>query len=84
MNNTPLTASLELVSFEQATGSSSPKDWMKVALPMCQYCRECEDVNMAAARIIADYANELESVCDPEQIARSKAVVNERNAMKQA
>jgi hypothetical protein len=51
---------------------------------MCQYCREYEDVSLAAARIIADYAKELESMCDPEQIARAKAVVNEKNATKQA
>lgn len=72
---TPLSAALALVAFGPARASDRPQDWVHVASPMCKYCREHEDVNLAAARIIADYVTALESVCESEQLARAQSAL---------
>jgi len=85
MNDTPLNAALALVAFGPARGNARPQDWINVASPMCKYCRECEDVNFAAARIIADYVTALESVCDYEQLTRAQsALANDRTERPEA
>jgi hypothetical protein len=48
-----LDAALTLVDFGPCRGSERPQDWINVAGPMCAHCRVAEDVNLAAARIIA-------------------------------
>jgi hypothetical protein len=59
MSDTPRTdcsaldAALALVDFGPCQRSERPQDWVKVARPMCAHCEELEDVNFAAARIIA-------------------------------
>jgi hypothetical protein len=59
MSDTPRTdysaldAALALVDFGPCQGSERPQDWVNVAGPMCAYCEGLEDVNFAAARIIA-------------------------------
>jgi hypothetical protein len=58
--NQQLKDALALVDFGACRDSQSPQDWMNVAAPMCAYCVGTEDVNLAAARIIADaYRNEI-------------------------
>jgi hypothetical protein len=54
----PLTCSaldgaLALVDFGPCRGAERPQDWINVAGPMCAHCEGVEDVNLAAARIIA-------------------------------
>ena len=44
---------LALVDFGPCRGAERPQDWLKVASPMCAHCIGIEDVNLAAARIIA-------------------------------
>lgn len=44
---------LALVDFG-ACRDGDPADWTNVASPMCAHCIGLEDVNLAAARIIAD------------------------------
>jgi len=46
-------AALALVDFGPCRGAERPQDWINVAGPMCAYCEDMEDVNLAAARIIA-------------------------------
>ena len=48
-----LDAALALVDFGPCKGSERPQDWINVAGPMCAHCEGVEDVNLAAARIIA-------------------------------
>ena len=48
-----LDAALALVDFGPCRGAERPQDWINVASPMCAHCEEAEDVNLAAARIIA-------------------------------
>ena len=48
-----LDAALALVDFGPCRGAERPQDWIKVASPMCAHCEGAEDVNLAAARIIA-------------------------------
>jgi len=47
-----LDAALALVDFG-ACRDGDPADWINVAAPMCAHCIGAEDVNLAAARIIA-------------------------------
>jgi len=65
MNDTPtpgtaLKDALALVEFGPCRGSGHPADWLKVASPVCRYCADGEDVNLAAARIIRDSLLERE------------------------
>jgi hypothetical protein len=48
-----LDAALALVDFGSCRGAERPQDWLNVAGPMCEHCEGEEDVNLAAARIIA-------------------------------
>lgn len=48
-----LDAALALVDFGPCRGAERPQDWINVAGPMCDHCEGVEDVNLAAARIIA-------------------------------
>ena len=48
-----LDAALALVDFGPCRGAERPQDWINVAGPMCAHCDGVEDVNLAAARIIA-------------------------------
>jgi hypothetical protein len=48
-----LDAALALVDFGPCRGAERPQDWINVASPMCAHCDGVEDVNLAAARIIA-------------------------------
>lgn len=48
-----LDAALSLVDFGPCRGAERPQDWINVAGPMCAHCDGVEDVNLAAARIIA-------------------------------
>lgn len=50
---TQLKDALSLVDFGPCRGAERPHDWIKVASPMCAHCIGIEDVNLAAARIIA-------------------------------
>lgn len=50
---TKLEESLNLVDFGPCKDSGRPQDWISVAGPMCKHCVGSEDVNLAAARIIA-------------------------------
>jgi len=49
----PLRDALALVDFGPCKTADRPQDWMMVASPMCAHCEGVEDVNLAAARIIA-------------------------------
>jgi hypothetical protein len=61
-----LVDALALVEFGPCRDAARPQDWMAVASPMCQHCEGTEDVNFAAARIIAaEYRNVLEILKDP-------------------
>jgi hypothetical protein len=46
-------AALALVDFGPCRGAEHPQDWINVAGPMRAHCEGVEDVNLAAARIIA-------------------------------
>lgn len=60
-----LDAALALVDFG-ACRDGDPADWINVASPMCAHCIGAEDVNLAAARIIAaEYRNMLKILKDP-------------------
>ena len=60
-----LDAALALVDFG-ACRDGDPADWINVAAPMCAHCVGAEDVNLAAARILAaEYRNILEILKDP-------------------
>jgi len=48
-----LDAALALVDFGPCRSAERPQDWINVAGPMCAHCEGAEDVNLAAARIIA-------------------------------
>jgi hypothetical protein len=48
-----LDAALALVDFGPCKTADRPQDWINVASPMCAHCEGVEDVNLAAARIIA-------------------------------
>ena len=48
-----LDAALALADFGPCRGAERPQDWINVAGPMCAHCEGVEDVNLAAARIIA-------------------------------
>jgi len=48
-----LDAALALVDFGPCRGAERPQDWINVASPMCAHCEGMEDLNLAAARIIA-------------------------------
>jgi hypothetical protein len=48
-----LDAALALVDFGPCRGAERPQYWINVAGPMCAHCEGVEDVNLAAARIIA-------------------------------
>ena len=61
-----LDAALALVDFGPCRSGARPQDWLDVAGPMCAHCEELEDVNLAAARIIATaYRNVLKIIKDP-------------------
>jgi len=61
-----LTAALALVDFGACEKAARPQDWVNVASPMCAFCEEGEDVNLAASRIIAkEYRNTLKIIKDP-------------------
>ena len=61
-----LDAALALVDFGPCRGAERPQDWINVAGPMCAHCEGVEDVNLAAARIIAaEYRNMLKILKDP-------------------
>lgn len=61
-----LDAALALVDFGPCRGAERPQDWINVASPMCGLCEGREDVNLAAARIIAaEYRHVLEILKDP-------------------
>ena len=61
-----LDAALALVDFGPCRGAERPQDWIHVAGPMCTHCEGMEDVNLAAARIIAaEYRNVLKILKDP-------------------
>ena len=61
-----LDAALALVDFGPCRGAERPQDWINVASPMCALCEGLEDVNLAAARIIAaEYRHVLEILKDP-------------------
>ena len=61
-----LDAALALVDFGPCRGAERPQDWINVAGPMCAHCEGVEDVNLAAARIIAaEYRNVLKILKDP-------------------
>jgi hypothetical protein len=49
MNNEALQAALALVD----VGPAKTQEWMICASAMCQFCRPGEDVDQAAARILA-------------------------------
>ena len=49
----PLRDALALVDFGPCKTADRPQDWVNVASPMCAHCEGVEDVNLAAARIIA-------------------------------
>ena len=60
-----LELALALVDFG-ACRDGDPADWINVASPMCAHCIGSEDVNLAAARIIAaEYRNMLKILKDP-------------------
>jgi len=46
-------AALALVDFGPCRVAEHPQDWINVAGPMCAHCEGMEDLNLAAARIIA-------------------------------
>ena len=48
-----LDAALALVDFGPCKTAARQQDWMTVASAMCAHCEGAEDVNLAAARIIA-------------------------------
>ena len=50
---------LALVDFGPCRDAARPQDWINVAGPMCAHCVGTEDVNLAAARIIAAAYKEL-------------------------
>jgi hypothetical protein len=50
---------LALVDFGPCKTADRPQDWINVAGPMCKHCEGVEDVNLAAARIIADEYRKL-------------------------
>jgi hypothetical protein len=54
-----LEAALALVDFGPCRGAKRPQDWVNVASPMCEHCIGEEDVNLAAARIIAESRMEM-------------------------
>jgi len=53
MSGDSVAASLALVDFGPCKESGQPADWVKVASPMCEYCDDGENVDFAAARILA-------------------------------
>lgn len=55
-----LSDALALVDFG-ACRDGDPAEWINVASPMCKHCKGTEDVNLAAARIIAVEYRRLES-----------------------
>ena len=56
----PLRDALSLADFGPCRTADRPQDWINVASPMCAHCEGVEDVNLAAARIIAwEYRNAL-------------------------
>ena len=56
----PLRDALSLADFGPCRTADRPQDWINVASPMCAHCEGAEDVNLAAARIIAwEYRNAL-------------------------
>lgn len=54
LNPTPLEDALALVDFGPCRSAERPQDWMIVASPMCAHCVGTENVDQAAARIIAE------------------------------
>jgi hypothetical protein len=66
-----LADALALVEFGPCRDAARPQDWMAVASPMCQHCEGTEDVNFAAARIIAaEYKRLVVWVFGPESLTR--------------
>ena len=58
-----LDAALAQVDFGPCRGAERPQDWINVAGPMCAHCEGVEDVNLAAARIIAaEYRKALDVI----------------------
>ena len=59
----PLHDALALVDFGSCQGAGRSQDWINVAGPMCAHCEGVEDVNLAAARIIAaEYRKALAAI----------------------
>jgi hypothetical protein len=66
-----LADALALVEFGPCRDAARPQDWMAVASPMCQHCEGTEDVNFAAARIIAaEYKRLTVWVFGPESLTK--------------
>jgi hypothetical protein len=66
MSGSALADALALVDFGACRDSGRPAKWIEVAEPMCAHCKGSEDVNLAAARIIADaYRDTLRILADP-------------------
>ena len=64
MSDKPLADALALVKFGPCKSAERPQDWVNVASPMCAHCLDCEDVNLAAARIITDAYQAIQSERD--------------------
>ena len=58
-----LDAALALVDFGPCR-DGDPADWINVASPMCAHCIGTEDVNLAAARIIAAEYRKAQAVIE--------------------
>jgi len=54
-----LSDALALVDFGPCRGSAEPAKWMLFAGPMCAHCADLENVDQAAARILAAAYKEL-------------------------
>jgi hypothetical protein len=67
-----LVDALALVEFGPCRDADRPQDWMAVASPMCQHCEGTEDVNFAAARILAaEYKKLAEWITDAAPVLES-------------
>ena len=53
MSNPELDAALALVDFGPCRTAARPQDWIAAVTPIFAYSKDFEDVNLAAARIIA-------------------------------
>jgi hypothetical protein len=77
-----LNAALALVDFGDCRDAERPQDWINVAGPMCAHCIGAEDVNLAAARIIAaEYRKALSVLSAIAELRESKGATTQGEAV---